>query len=320
MKRAFLTLCFFVLFVFSLVLVTKIPSKLQIIQALEHHADNKCESLLKKGHWGSDFKLNGYERKISENLTIINPWDDRYPFDPWPPYKRWPYQNYSGTWKSDSKCEIQQEFSFDNLSKCFQNKTTILYMGDSRTRQLYTSLKMIFENETIFRDYIGTATDDTFINKVGRLKFIRSKTFWYLSGASSYEYNILKGLQDSVSKLENDERMIVVIGEQIVWPMKSYFEHYIPWNRMFSNFSEKRTFGENYRKMARDWVRYFCIGKLENYVMPGVLKILEENGDRVKIVFMGSTSRLNNRERLWLYKDLLGEYNFQMHQLIAKIP
>ena len=286
---------------------------------------NKCSKLLHHGQWGPDFKLNGFERKISQNLTIINPWDDRYPFDPWPPYKRWPYQNYTGTWTSGEEnskeaCTIKQVFTRQDLSKCFKNQTTILYMGDSRTRQLYTSLKMMFQNETVFKDVIGTASDETYLDGIVKLKFIRSKTFWYLAGASSYEYNILKGLEQTLDiAVAEDRKLVVIIGEQIVWPMKSYFEHYIPWNRLFKNMTDKREFGDSYKRLAKDWVRYFCIAKLENQVMPKVLELLKTHKDRLRITFMRTTARLNNRERLYLYRELLREYNSQMDDFIGRV-
>lgn len=115
-----------------------------------------CKNLLKTGHW-EEFETHGFERKrgrsrSKKTAVIAHPYHFDYPYKPWPFFKSWSEQNYSGIWKSNDDCEMKI-LNESELSECFNHgKKRILLIGDSRTRQLANALTRRIKQEHRFKD------------------------------------------------------------------------------------------------------------------------------------------------------------------------
>ena len=197
---------------------------------------NTCESVLHTGAW-HNLELFGFERTVNSTTNhavqeiISNPRDPRYLLVPWPPYKFWTEQNYTGTWKT-SGCDLMPDFSKNQLSTCFENgKRHVHFVGDSRTRQLYRSFSMILENNTIFIDRQGVKEDTRIIDGITTVSYTYSQCF-FCSQMKSY---VLDSIKDRLKKIrlhnlatghdpKERTKLVVVIGDQVLHPAKARFE------------------------------------------------------------------------------------------------
>ena len=107
-------------------------------------------------------------------------------------------------------------------------------------------------------------------------------------------HRVLRSITKKVRKLMPDESLLAIVGDQVLHPMKQYFENgYINSNETVrTNFNEKQT------PLASNWIADKIIAKLDSWVMPDIIRLFNKYPNRIQICFLASHSCLVDRPRL----------------------
>jgi hypothetical protein len=259
--------------------------------------NNHCSNLLTHGKW-TDFTLSGFSRtvkssKTSKFIKLTHPYHCDYPYEPWPFFKPWYQQNYTGQWKSAEKCEIKK-LSQTEITQCFhESKKRVLLVGDSRTRQLANALSQRFKNESNFYD-TQFYHFKTYYRKrhTGRIDYIWSQHFG----------DNLPGFVNGVKSIGNFSGLLI-IGEHILHPL----ERYIKKNQEY--YSDNAKLLIHIYKNPGIWIRRMVIDKLKTVL--DELKFLKQD-----ILLVGSSLRYIDKLFNPVFVELIDEYNVQVKNLV----
>ena len=167
-----------------------VPSILLYVQ-LNHHKildkthinsrknTDQCDSLHHTGKW-KNFKNYGFSRTI-ESESISNVYHPKYPMK-MPFLHDFPdKQNFTGEWIGENGCELKQ-MTKSELETCFRGPdlkrfTSIRFIGDSRTRQIYKATKSHLMNSTWFLDDKSVTNEKISIDGVVNISYYWSNGF-----------------------------------------------------------------------------------------------------------------------------------------------
>lgn len=263
----------------------------------QHPTQNKCKNLLTHGKW-TNFTLSGFSRYVNSSKTksmikITHPYHFDYPYKPWPFFKPWNRQNYTGTWMSAENCEIKK-LSQTEITQCFDSgRKRVVFIGDSRTRQLANALSKRFNNESSFQDTQFYHFKNYYRKRhIGRIDYIWSQHF----GEN------LPGFVNGVKTIGNFSGLLV-IGEHILHPL----ERYIKKNPEYE--SESAELLVHIHKNPGVWIKRLVIDKLK--IILDELKFLIQD-----ILLVGSSHRYVDKLFNPVYVKLINEYNFQLKSLV----
>ena len=236
---------------------------------------DQCENILRSGKW-VNFKTNGFER----DGNVTHPYDWNYPYHPWPFFRLWNQQNYSGKWKTGNDCKLEH---FEAENSCLKNVSVIL-MGDSRTRQLAHAISQFIKGESTYLDH-KLETDHVFYDDNStKVSYIWSKTF-DRNSSMDFGFDELKKQVD-----RNKMKKLVLIGEQILHPIEILIR-----NKFFS--TRNKSLIEEIYNDPNDWV-------VENCVEPLLFELEKVKFNNADVLVLGSSYRYVDKEFNPLYARL----------------
>ena len=204
----------------------------------------------------------------------------------------------------------------NELKTCFNSTTKMSLFGDSRTRQIYSSMVSYLTNKTYFLD---TKTEhsgkhETEIPGMFQISYEWSNGFEYEKSNNpkySLLQNFVSSLNNDIAHLKQNERLIGIIGEHVLWKLS---------HCMHDNCIE----GKKVVMIDREenFVKEVFTTPFIEKVLPWIKTTLNQT-EMVTIVFLGTHPALANyiasTEVLNSERKVSSEYNRQLREVIEGI-
>jgi len=262
---------------------------------------SECESLYHEGKW-KNFTQHGFSRQF-ENKTIKSIYEANYPFVGYQNLqgKFTSDQKFSGTWVGESECELKMLTLTDQeKKKCFNGTTKMMLFGDSRTRQLYSSMSSYLMKIDTFYDTKSGHNDKQIKHFPGVLDLSYT---WSNQIGFDLDQTFTIGLDAEINDNESSKSIIGIIGGHFLWTLKE---------NLLTDMLDNE----------EDFVKKLFTNLFIDNIVPWIKKTIDRT-DKITLIFLGSHPPVAlytlSTERLISVRKASFEYNRQLREVIEGI-